>query len=227
MPYFLDTNVITGYVLLLDPWYELANALFRKDKDIHSSNTVKLEFEKVTKFLLKSYRTFLVQINNELTPEQILTEKNFIKMVKNIQLQTINSKKLELNQETVGHLIWETGGWYEDTATNEIIQIINDLIIQFNTTFHSNCRKCKNLLKFHNRTKEYSEILSKFNQLRLANNKIHYPDNMILLDAHDLALQKTIFKFITSDLKLLAFKEDILKLTEINDMVSLQSFLST
>jgi hypothetical protein len=44
------------------------------------------------------------------------------------------------------------------------------------------------------------------------------------LNAHDLAIEKNIFEFITADFKLLEFKEKILNITKIHNMVPLTNF---
>jgi hypothetical protein len=78
-------------------------------------------------------------------------------------------------------------------------------------------------LILHYRNKQYESILESFNNLNVRNSYIflHYPDNIIILDAHDLACSGIDLEFITGDKKLLKFKKSILDLTNINQMTFL------
>ena len=87
------------------------------------------------------------------------------------------------------------------------------------------------MLQLHKRQKDYPKLKKSLNNLKENYkgeiNKIHNPDDDIIIDANDLSTVKNIdVIFVSSDLKLLRFTKEILKLTKIKDMYFLKDALN-
>ncbi|MDO5850445.1 MAG: hypothetical protein Q4P14_04450 [Methanobacteriaceae archaeon] len=80
-------------------------------------------------------------------------------------------------------------------------------------------------MKLHKRVKNYSNLLINLKNLKVKdkNNKLHFPDDYIIIDAHDLSINKKIdLIFVSADKKLLEFSKDIIKLTNLNKMIFIE-----
>ena len=217
---FLDTNVIVGYCISLDPWAYYSKKALKSNDKIYWSVNVQIESKKKINELKKSYKIIFSEIKENLDYEEIITEKNFISLVKNLTLPQYNNKPINLNRENIAKNIWYEGGWYMDINQNEIIPILNDIELKINMDASNGFKKISQKLILHDRKKQYNELLDKINNLKINKRRIHKPDNFIILDAHDLGRNIQI-NFITSDKQLMAFKEILKEITEIDEMTYL------
>jgi len=223
MELFLDTNVVIGYSIFLDPWHELAKNVFNKNETLYWSTTVKNEYEKKVFSLMEIYKRFFIALNNKISEKEIIGEKDFIKLSENMAIE-INNNSARIDQKRLGQIIWESGGWFNDISTSEIKKTNKDLYYSLINEMGDNYKYCINILNLHNREKGYDKLLIEIKRFKVGNNKIHFPDDQIILDAHDLA-KNLCLNFVTSDSKLLEFREQILKSTNIHDMHSLNDYL--
>ena len=222
MDSFLDSNVIIGYSLYLDPWHKYAQNVFEKENNAYWSKTVKKESENKIIEKMNIYNSFFIELKYNLQNiidnfgQCIISKEEFF----SILLKIPNNEISMQNKKRIGESIWREGGWYDEVNIQELLKIISRIKIMLNSTSEINYNHCLEKLILHFRNKQYKNILESFNNLSVRNSYIflHYPDNMIILDAHDLASNDIDLEFITSDKKLLKFKKSILELTKINKM---------
>ena len=70
------------------------------------------------------------------------------------------------------------------------------------------------------RSKKYSKLLKE-----LDNNNIHYPDNCIILDAHDISLNDNLdLEFVTADNNMIINANNILNLLNIQKFHYLKEY---
>ncbi|KZX12278.1 hypothetical protein [Methanobrevibacter curvatus] len=219
MGLFLDTNVLISFIFDLHPWNGYAENLFKTEKKKHWSNTVKNESIKVIDSLKNKYIYIFEEIINKLSLIDRITEKKFITTVINISGNEFSKK----DKKVIANIIWERGGWYRDILTYEIIDLIKTLLYNLNIDLANRYNKCVNILNKPYFRAKNEKYLSVFNNLEKIKN-IHTPDDIIIVDAHHLAIKQMINKFITGDLKIIKLKQDLIDCTAISDFVSLNSF---
>ena len=130
---------------------------------------MQIESKKKINELKKSYKIIFSEIKENLDYEEIITEKNFISLVKNLTLPQYNNKPINLNRENIAKNIWYEGGWYMDINQNEIIPILNDIELKINMDASNGFKKISQKLILHDRKKQYNELLDKINNLKLQN----------------------------------------------------------
>jgi hypothetical protein len=222
MGLFLDTNVLVGFIFNWDSFHGYAEILFNGNYDCYWSNNVKSETNKVMKLNKDNYFSFFYKLLDKLENEETIYEKKFIQIAKNI------TSKDKTNNERIGNIIWKNGGWYEDIPSQEIIISVKSILSDLSPTIYENFKICKNYLNEpdnENIGEKYQDILNNLRSVSIGDNlKIHYPDDIILIDAHHLAKKNFIRKFVTADLKLLKFEEFIIKYTDIPELIYLKKF---
>lgn len=222
MNLFLDTNVIVGYSIEYDPWNYYSKRLFNKFDSFYWSNTVEEETNNVIDKILYFYSVFFDKIKDCLNKFEF-NKSEFFKIFESITL--IDGEKIPFKQQDLANFVWEDSGWYSKVSSSDICNTLDVILDNLNNDAFSNLEDCTSRLNPHNRVNKYYDLLNNLKSLEVKdrNNSIHSPDDYIILDAHDLAKNNNLsLMFITADLKLLAFSEDILKLTSIEDMISLE-----
>lgn len=94
MDSFLDSNVIIGYSLYLDPWHQYAENVFERENKSYWSKTVKKESENKIIEKMNIYNSFFIELishiqklNNKLGYSVISKEEFF-----DILLKILNNK---------------------------------------------------------------------------------------------------------------------------------------
>lgn len=210
MDYFLDSNIIIGYSICIDKWHESSKNVFNKGKTIYWSPLVKQESLYKIKKLIDKYNFIFKEIEENIE-EGIVQKEYFFNQVRNLEL-------IE-NHFQLAEILWTIGRWYEEVHSEELLNFLEELTGILYNTSQKRYFYCTEYLVEHVRKNKYEKILNSFNSLKNENfTIIHYPDDEIILDAHDLANTGKDIEFITSDKKLLEFKKDIIRLTKINKM---------
>lgn len=219
---FLDTNVIVGYSIECDPWNYYSKRLFDKFDSFYWSSTVEEETNCVIDKLLYFYSVFFDKVKDCLNQFEF-NKSEFFKIFESVT--HVDGKKIPFKQRDLASLVWEDGGWYSKVSSSTICDTLDVILDNLNNDAFINLEDCTSRLNPHIRVNKYHDLLNNLRSLEVkdGNNSIHSPDDYIVLDAHDLAKNDNLFlMFVTADLKLLAFSEDILKLTNIKDMVFLE-----
>lgn len=227
MDYFLDTCVEIGYVFCTDPWNEKSVTIFNDNDNLHYSNTVDIEFNKKYHEIYRENRNFLISLKDILNFEED-KEKTLTLNDLNHKSWQVQSNIDENKKEKIIETIWEfCKSQHYQTNLGDTVCKLKTLLIyidKFIRNFNGSILKRKNLFEskvmFHKRDDEYSEIYEK-----LEKNNVHYPDNDIVLDAHDLSLKKSIeLEFITADKNMIDNVYKIIELLNINKFHYLKDF---
>ena len=219
---FLDSNIIIGFSIEVDPWNYYSKRIFEIDKPKFYSTTVKAESKVKIRDLLFQYNLFFYLIKRDI-PKDYITENEFLKIV--TQIKHINGKEFSFDQENIAGMIWSEGAWFKEANSLEIFKLLDDILDDINETTFPNFKKCIASMNLHERKNSYLGLLNYLKTLKKEHHgetiMIHHPDDEIILDAHDLASSKGIdLFFISSDKKLLRFSEEIKNITSITDMFS-------
>lgn len=220
MHIFVDTNIIIGYSLELDLWNFSSERLLNKYESFYWSNTVKDEVLCKIDNLLTSYNKFFVNIEDSLI-EGFITKDKFFSIVNDISF--LNNEN-DLDKRKLASYIWDDGGWFEDANSKEIIQVLNTILDKLNEDAFPRFNICeeKGFLYLRDNDTNYFALLNTLHSFRVddGTNRIHPPDDEIVIDAHDLAKTKNLsLIFVTTDKKLLEFSEKILSVTNLENML--------
>ena len=217
MDLFFDTNIIIGYSIDIDFWNYYAERLFNDEVNLYWSETVKTESEEKINELILLYNGFFTKIKEELSNGNI--SKNQLKDISK-KIKKIDDKEIKIDSSKIAELIWNSTGGYETIETFKIMNTLDKYRENINKITLPRYNYCQKMLKLHNRTNKYPQLISQIQSLRKGNEIVHGPDDEIIIDCHDLAHTKKIsVSFVSSDKKLLKFKEEILELTKIYNML--------
>lgn len=231
MNYFLDTNVELGYVFCTDPWNDKSEHLFDKEGTFYISYCVSREFDKKYNDILKKQMNFLYSLRNELEIEDSskkLSLKNL--KIKSLIIELKRNFDDNLKEEII-EVLWKRCGNKHifDSELEEYVCTVKDLLIYikkfirgFKGKLIARRRFFKSVvIECEKRIKTYSDLNDKLlNQIG-----IHFPDNFIILDAHDLSLNDGIdLYFISADKKMIKKANNILNLLSIENFFYLKDF---
>lgn len=221
MDYFLDTNVELGYVFCTDPWNTPATIVFDSKDKLHYSKNVDKEFQKNFSIFLKQQKQFFFKVSDEL-------EDIGFKNVTFNQFKSIGSSVSLINdfaenkKESCLERLWIIANKNDDD--NIKVKILVRNIRTFARNFERFLFDRKNnfeqkVVLCLDRIEGYSEIFDKLDALG-----IHDEDNVIILDAHDLACRNSLnLNFVTSDDDVYELSSKISELN-INEFLHLENF---
>lgn len=220
MDYFLDTNVELGYVFCTDPWNAPAITVFDSNDRLHYSNNVDNEFQRNFSKFLREQRQFFFAVADEL--ESLGLRKIGFNEFNSIGLGVFLIYDFAENKkESCLKLLWNIVNKKDDKIN---VKILVRKIRGFGRNFESFLFKRKTnferkVLFYQNRVDDYSEIFDE-----LENLGIHKEDNIIILDAHDLATNESLkLNFVTSDNNVYELSQQVSALN-INDFMHLRDF---
>lgn len=224
MNYFLDTCVKIGYVFCTDPWNAKSESIFKKNATFYISRTVVKEFNKKYNDILKQQKNFFYSLRDELKgedPSKKLSAKDLKIKSLIIPLKRNFSEDIK---EQIAEVLWKHSKPKHkyDAALNKDICTVKDLLTYINKFIRSfEAKIIARLLNFQRkvikseRNKKYADL----NKKLLDEVDIHYPDNCIIIDAHDLSLKESIkLEFISADKKM------IKKVNNIVDSLNIEKF---
>lgn len=230
MDYFLDTCVELGYVFCTDPWNDKSVKVFDNNDHLHYSYCVNKEFEKKYNGFLKEQKNFFYALKEELKiedPNKYITLENLILKSKIIFLKRDfdENKKAKCIE-----ILWEfCESKHEYNASLKtpvckakyLLNLISRFIMSFEREIGNRRNNFERKVIYHTkRENEYPELYDK-----LQNNNVHYPDNCIVLDAHDLSLNENIdLEFITSDNNLSINANNVISFLNIRKFHYLKEF---
>ena len=229
MDYFLDTCVEVGYVFCTDPWNDESVEVFNDNDYLNYSDTVKMEFNKKYHEIYNETRNFLISIkdilNLESDKEKLLSLDEFNQKSWQVDLK----KEIdEMKKEKIIKALWEfSKSKHLNTESGNPVCKVKTLLIyisKFIRNFNYGLLKRKiafeSKVMIHTRNDEYQELYDK-----LEENEVHYPDNYIVLDAHDLSLKRNLsLEFITADKNMITNVNCIVDLLNINKFHYLKDF---
>ena len=191
---FVDTNVSIAYIFSIDPLNNKSMAVFRQYNKVYWSKFVKNECNKV----FKNKRSILVQfykdLANDLKPENFHDFK-FGDLKKHVMSNYPKGKKRDQILSSL-EKFWDSyvkERFPTYASLNQAVQnCLNDLkrLVYFRKNQWE-----QNVALTDSRVEKYVALKRKLNNL-----KVHYPDDEIVLDAHDFNLRNDfLLDFITFD----------------------------
>lgn len=221
MDYFLDTNVKLGYVFCTDPWNTPAVTVFDSKDKLHYSQKVNMEFQKKFNLFLKEQKQFFYKISNELDDLGIRAIKYNVFESIGLSVELIydfeNNKKKSCLKKI----------WNIINKNNHDEILVKTLVISIRTfarnfekvTFNRKNNFEKKVVMCSDRDENYTNIFNKLKDVG-----IHDEDNVIILDAHDLACKNGLFlNFVTSDNDVYDLSPKVSELN-INEFLHLKNF---
>lgn len=192
MDAFCDTNVLIGYVFILDYLNRYSAIVFNEYSTVFCSDNVKNEYDKVFKDKYKKLSNQIFYLQNYLGKSG----------VEFYDLKLIKKEFDDLNKDFIGFLDSFWNNYLEFNGYITLAEISNSLDIcrrdlKENTFFRDS--KLKDMMTLiNNNNDNYEEIDKKVKSL-----KIHSSDRKIVLDAHDFNLKNNNpLDFITFDERL-------------------------
>lgn len=191
MHYFLDTNVIIGYIFSLDPLNDPSNSILNKKVLFYYSDHVKWECESKFEEKLENYSNFFQTLILYLEDNQNVINRNFLHKIirkyddfnqfdKNDMCETIDIllKRLDLSLE------------YGFEAF-ELLNKLDLFLLNFESKHYDSFEYIKqDLNKIGNHSKKYPELDD------ILKGKVHKNDKLILLDVHEFACNNLDLNFI-------------------------------
>lgn len=204
MHYFLDTGVLIGNVFSLDPLHEYSIKVFYPKANFYFSNHVKDEFEK--KFFEKksSYIDFFRELKfylKDLEKSEEIYGGSLININKLYPFIDSRDKTKSFDKQNMKLAInefWIDSNFNDNPTLQEIYSSLNTFNNEFSyKTLNKKREMCEFLIKVPNFKKQHIPIENFIQE----NDLLHDNDILILLDAHEYALnnKNLALKFITWD----------------------------
>lgn len=176
---FVDTNVSIAYTFRIDPFNNNSVNAFEDYDLIFWSNFVKEEFNKVfiskKDVLVRFYKKLLRDLKEDKNIK--LTLKNLMKYVKNGNYIEKEFKQIESSL----NVFWTYYVNESFPSYDSIESAINNCLKDLNISAFSRKVKWENNSKLTNkRINKYYVLNNKLDEIG-----VHFPDNEIILDAHD------------------------------------------
>lgn len=217
MNYFLDTNVEIGYVFCTDPWHDCSVKLFNKGDTLYYSHCADKEFYKKYGFILKQQKNFFYALMDEL--KESSAQKLSLKDLKiKSKIVSLRWDFEENKKDKLAEVLWKLSESKHEhdnmlnthvCNTGDLVTYIGKFIRGFDRKLNERINDFEYEVILHKRHEDYMDL----NEKLLFDAEVHFPDNCIVLDAHDLALKECIaLEFITADENL------INKVTEVHEL---------
>lgn len=208
MPFFLDNNVLIGYIFETDNWNSKSLEVMGCQVPKISSDTVKAECSDIYQKNIGKIRKEILKSISEISKSKSLKIDDLKSFTKNFYSKDVIIGLLNLN---LSH----------DKST--IINGLRTLLRDTESRCLTNFQTLDNLITFYKRDKSYKEIYHVFEIDGLA--QIDLIDVEIILDAHHIGLQVGELFFITGDYLHIVPRRDIIKNnTSLKDVIGLGEF---
>lgn len=208
MPFFLDNNVLIGYIFETDHWNSKSLAVMNSISRKFSSNTVLRECSEIYDKNIRIIRRELQKTIAEMQRSKSLDIEKLSSFMdgfnsKNVIIEFLNSNP----KSDKGNLI------------NGLRRLLRDL----ESRCLANLQRLDKLVTFCTRNKPYTEIYQIFEADGLA--EIDLSDVEIILDAHHAGLQVKDLFLITGDYKHIVPRRELIKSkTSLKDVIGLGEF---
>jgi hypothetical protein len=208
LPYFLDNNVLIGYIFETDNWNSKSLEVMGCPIEKISSDTVKAECSGI-------YQKNIGKIKKEIL--RSIGEINKSKSIKVVDLE------LFTNTFYSKDVILSCINSNLNTDKSKIINGLRTLLRDAESRCLVNFNSIDKLITFYNRDKPYKEIYNIFEIDGLT--RIDLVDVEIILDVHHIGLQVADLFFITGDYMHIIPRRDLIKKnTSIKDVIGLGGF---
>lgn len=223
--FFLDTNVLIGYCFPDDRWHTESSAVLRKPGHFYTSETVMSEFdhrfrEKIASIPerigrhVANFKRYLLKtgLPEDLDAMRIARLQNTVQQYRGYPIQ-IKRCFMELLEDLKPRCNRDT-----------LFERLDRLPMDLEASSFRNRSTVTDLLVVHRRSEEYPSIRETLSDI-LKDHPGVENDISILLDAHDLAIQRQIAElvFVTGDKKhFVDYKDRILQEIRVNRIIDLR-----
>lgn len=208
MPFFLDNNVLIGYIFETDNWNSKSMEVMGCHVPKISSDTVKAECSDI-------YQKNIGKIKRE-----ILKSIGEINKSKSVNVDNLQSFSNTFYSKDV---ILSFLNSNPNSDKNKIINGLRTLLRDTESRCLVNFNTIEKLITFYKRDKPYKDIYNIFELDGLT--RIDLVDVEIILDAHHIGLQVGELFFITGDYLHIIPRRDIIKKnTSLKDVIGLGEF---
>jgi len=208
LPFFLDNNILIGYIFETDHWNSKSLAVMNSIPKKFSSNTVLRECSEISEKNIRIISRELQKTIAELHRSKILDLKKVSSFIDDFYSRDIILMFFNSNPKR---------------DKRELINGIRNLLRDTESRCLANFQRIDKLVTFCARNKPYNEIYQLFEADGLA--KIELFDVEIILDAHHVGLQVHDLFLITGDYRHLVPRRDMIKNnTSIKDVIGLGEF---
>lgn len=210
MSFFLDNNVLIGYIFETDNWNSKSLVVMACTSEKYSSDNVKRECFDIYNKVLRDLRQEFNRLKKELK-----TSRTF-------KIETIKSF-LYSNTFEIADIIIDFLRDHSYSTPNEAILGLNNLQRTFEAHCHGNYVNIDSLVIFHSRTNPYQELYEIF---KLNGFVADDPEDVeIVIDAHELGLSIDPLLLISGDYgHIISRKELIKENTSLKDVMGLGEF---
>jgi hypothetical protein len=210
MHFFLDNNVLIGYIFETDHWNSKSLVVMAHNSEKYSSDNVKKECSDIYN---KSLRTLRQEFNRL---------KKELRRSKTFKLETVKfflySNAFEITDIIINFL---KSNSYSTPA--EAISELNKLQREFETLCHGNYQDIDSFVIIHTRNKPYKKLYELFKSSGFV--EADPEDVEIVIDAHDLGLSTNPLFLISGDYgHIVSRKELIRENTSIEEVIGLGEF---
>lgn len=210
MNFFLDNNVLIGYIFENDHWNSNSLVVMVCTSNRYSSDNVKRECFDIYNKTLRTLRQEFYRLKKELRASRIF------------KIETTKSF-LYSNAFEIADIIIDFLRDYSYSTPEEAISGLNNLQRTFEARVHGNYLNIDSLVIFHSRINAYKELYEIF---KLNGFVAEDPEDVeIVIDAHDLGLSINPLLLISGDYgHIVSRKEFIKENTSLKDVIGLGEF---
>lgn len=209
MNFFLDTNIMLGYIFKTDNWNSKSIEVFQHHAPKYSSCYAREECE-------HKYSSKFGKIIREL--------RKFQKQIRLAKSQEEVKQSLQGTSFVTKEILLKFLAKYETVFdTKELVKIFSNLKLKTESECQHNYQHVKENITFHTSKHPHREVAHALEICGLISEDII--DSEIVIDAHDLGLEKENLIFITSDYThIISRKATILQNTSLVDIIGLGEF---
>ncbi len=210
MHFFLDNNVLIGYIFETDHWNSKSLVVMAHSSEKYSSDNVRRECSDIYNKSLRTLRQEFNKIKKEL------------RRSKTFKLETVKSF-LYTNVFEIDDIIMNFLKSNSYSTPAEAISGLNRLQRGFEARCHSNYQDIDSFVIIHTRNKPYRKLYEIFKSSGFV--KDDPEDVEIVIDAHDLGLSINPLFLISGDYgHIISRKEFIRENTSIEEVIGLGEF---
>lgn len=222
--FFIDTNVIIGYIFSLDPLNKYSNKLIQQKHNLLYSKHVQQEYENKLKSKRKEYNKFFkfIQIKLDSYKKDLFNTELFQNFINQFYGKNKQFSKKDL-RKTINIFLKDFELEY-NCKINDLKKLFN----RFTNEFNSKIFRLEDKLNQHVNVINNHDAKNYENLKKIISNKtnIHKEDENILLDAEEYAKEHDKLKlfFITWDKQFFKGVKSILEILCLHNICYIDNF---
>jgi len=205
--FFLDNNVLIGYIFETDNWNAKSLDVMCCDSKKISSDTVYRECSEIYDKKIHKIKNEFQKVITQLNKSNSLDMKKLYLIIDKFNVKKIIIKFLVSSHQT----------------NNELIKGLRRLLRDMEYRCLKNFQRFEKLVEIHTRNEGYKEIYQIFENDGLV--KTDPIDVEIIIDAHHVGLQERDLSFISGDYEHIVSRKDLIESnTSLKEIIGLGQF---